>query len=265
MLEEYIKDAIDDEMKDYLTTETYKQQGEEIEKLLYSLRSELTPDQVSTLNSLVNVLGQQHSDFASAAYLRGVVSGIALKNKGYHFDLAYSSVLKRAEDTLDFILKEMGEENIPIKRSWKLNERHYGALQGLNKDETRKKYGDEQVLLWRRSTDVRPPELDENDERYPGNDPKYTDLTKDELPKTENLIDTIKRVTEYWKSDIEPDIKNGKNVIIVAHGNSLRGLMKYLDNISDEDVIKLEIQTGNPICYELDDNLKPIKHYYVKN
>ena len=191
-------------------------------------------------------------------------AGIALKNKGYHFDLAYSSVLKRAEDTLDFILKEMGEENIPIKRSWKLNERHYGALQGLNKDETRKKYGDEQVLLWRRSTDVRPPELDENDERYPGNDPKYTDLTKDELPKTENLIDTIKRVTEYWKSDIEPDIKNGKNVIIVAHGNSLRGLMKYLDNISDEDVIKLEIQTGNPICYELDDNLKPIRHYYVK-
>ena len=169
-------------------------------------------------------------------------AGIALKNKGYHFDLAYSSVL----------------------RSWKLNERHYGALQGLNKDETRKKYGDEQVLLWRRSTDVRPPELDENDERYPGNDPKYADLTKDELPKTENLIDTIKRVTEYWKSDIEPDIKNGKNVIIVAHGNSLRGLMKYLDNISDEDVIKLEIQTGNPICYELDDNLKPIRHYYVK-
>ena len=165
-------------------------------------------------------------------------AGIALKNKGYHFDLAYSSVLKRAEDTLDFILKEMGEENIPIKRSWKLNERHYGALQGLNKDETRKKYGDEQVLLWRRSTDVRPPELDEND--------------------------AIKRVTEYWKSDIEPDIKNGKNVIIVAHGNSLRGLMKYLDNISDEDVIKLEIQTGNPICYELDDNLKPIRHYYVK-
>lgn len=191
-------------------------------------------------------------------------AGIALKNKGYHFDLAYSSVLKRAEDTLDFILKEMGEENIPIKRSWKLNERHYGALQGLNKDETRKKYGDEQVLLWRRSTDVRPPELDENDERYPGNDPKYTNLTKDELPKTENLIDTIKRVTEYWKSDIEPDIKNGKNLIIVAHGNSLRGLMKYLDNISDEDVIKLEIQTGNPICYELDDNLKPIRHYYVK-
>ena len=191
-------------------------------------------------------------------------AGKVLKEKGYHFDLAYTSVLKRAEHTLDLILKEMGEENIEIKRSWRLNERHYGALQGLNKDETRKKYGDEQVLLWRRSSDVRPPELEVTDPRYPGNDPKYKDLTEDELPKTENLIDTIKRVTQYWNSDIEKSLKEGKNVIIVAHGNSLRGLMKYLDNISDEDIIKLEIQTGNPICYELDDNLKPIRHYYVK-
>lgn len=191
-------------------------------------------------------------------------AGIALREQGFHFDLAYTSVLKRAEHTLDLILKEMGEENIEIKRNWRLNERHYGALQGLNKDETKEKYGAEQVLLWRRSTDVRPPELDVTDPRYPGNDPKYKDLTEDELPKTENLIDTIKRVTQYWKSDIEKSLKEGKNVIIVAHGNSLRGLMKYLDNISDEDIIKLEIQTGNPICYELDDNLKPIRHYYVK-
>ena len=158
----------------------------------------------------------------------------------------------------------MGEENIEIKRSWRLNERHYGALQGLNKDETRKKYGDEQVLLWRRSSDVRPPELEVTDPRYPGNDPKYKDLTEDELPKTENLIDTIKRVIEYWNSDIKPDLEKGRNIIIAAHGNSLRGLMKYLDDISDEDIVKLEIQTGNPICYELDDNLKPIRHYYVK-
>ena len=158
----------------------------------------------------------------------------------------------------------MGEENIEIKRSWRLNERHYGALQGLNKDETRKKYGDEQVLLWRRSSDVRPPELKVTDPRYPGNDPKYKDLTEDELPKTENLIDTIKRVIEYWNSDIKPDLEKGRNIIIAAHGNSLRGLMKYLDDISDEDIVKLEIQTGNPICYELDDNLKPIRHYYVK-
>ena len=184
-------------------------------------------------------------------------AGIALREQGFHFDLAYTSVLKRAEHTLDLILKEMGEENIEIKRNWRLNERHYGALQGLNKDETKEKYGAEQVLLWRRSTDVRPPELDVTD-------PRYKDLTEDELPKTENLIDTIKRVTQYWNSDIEKSLKEGKNVIIVAHGNSLRGLMKYLDNISDEDIIKLEIQTGNPICYELDDNLKPIRHYYVK-
>lgn len=191
-------------------------------------------------------------------------AGIALREQGFHFDLAYTSVLRRAEHTLDLILKEMGEENIEIKRNWRLNERHYGALQGLNKDETKEKYGAEQVLLWRRSTNVRPPELDVTDPRYPGNDPKYKDLTEDELPKTENLIDTIKRVTQYWNSDIEKSLKEGKNVIIVAHGNSLRGLMKYLDNISDEDIIRLEIQTGNPICYELDDNLKPIRHYYVK-
>ena len=191
-------------------------------------------------------------------------AGIALREQGFHFDLAYTSVLKRAEHTLDLILKEMGEKNIEIKRNWRLNERHYGALQGLNKDETKEKYGAEQVLLWRRSTNVRPPELDVTDPRYPGNDPKYKDLTEDELPKTENLIDTIKRVTQYWNSDIEKSLKEGKNVIIVAHGNSLRGLMKYLDNISDEDIIRLEIQTGNPICYELDDNLKPIRHYYVK-
>ena len=167
-------------------------------------------------------------------------AGKTLKDKGFHFDLAFTSVLKRAEDTLDYILKEMGEENIEIRRSWKLNERHYGALQGLNKDETREKYGAEQVLLWRRSTDVRPPELEETD------------------------VDTIKRVLEYWNSDIEPELENGKKIIIVAHGNSLRGLIKYLDNISDKDIINLELQTGNPICYELDENLKPIRHYYLK-
>lgn len=191
-------------------------------------------------------------------------AGKILKNQGFHFDLAYTSVLKRAEDTLDYILKEMNEENIEIKRSWKLNERHYGALQGLNKDETKKEYGEEQVLLWRRSVDVRPPKLNENDSRYPGNDPKYKDLNKEEIPKTENLMDTIKRVVEYWNREIKLEIKKGKKIIIVAHGNSLRGLIKYLDDISDEDIIKLELQTGNPICYELDDNLKPIRHYYLK-
>lgn len=172
-------------------------------------------------------------------------AGRVLKRLGFRFDLAYTSVLKRAEDTLDYILKEMEQEDIEIKRSWKLNERHYGALQGLNKEETKKKYGEEQVLLWRRSTDTRPPELEETDARYPGNDPKYKELSKDELPKTENLVDTIKRVVEYWNSDIKQEIKKGKRVIIAAHGNSLRALIKYLDNISDEDIIKLELQTGN--------------------
>lgn len=191
-------------------------------------------------------------------------AGRALKEKGFEFDLAYSSVLKRAEDTLDYILKEMNETDIQIKRSWRLNERHYGALQGLNKDETREKYGADQVLLWRRSTDVKPPELDEDDPRYPGNDPKYKDLKPEELPKTENLLDTIDRVMVLWNTDIKKDLEEGKRVIIAAHGNSLRGLIKYLDNISDEDIINVELETGNPICYELDDNLKPIRHYYVK-
>ena len=190
-------------------------------------------------------------------------AGILLKEKNYHFDIAFTSVLKRANDTLYYILDELNENNIPIKYSYKLNERHYGALQGLNKDETKLKYGEEQVKLWRRSADVRPPELTTDDERFPGNDPKYKDLKKEELPLTENLIDTIKRVTDYWQSDIAPTIKSGKNVIIVAHGNSLRGLIKYLDNLTNEEVIKLEIDTGRPICYELNDDLTPIKHYYI--
>ncbi len=191
-------------------------------------------------------------------------AGKVLKEKGYGFDVAYTSVLKRANDTLKYILEELGEQDIPVKKSWRLNERHYGALQGLNKDETKEKYGEEQVLLWRRSTDVRPPALSKDDERYPANDPRYSDLKENELPTTENLIDTIERVMVYWNSDIKKDLEAGKRVIIAAHGNSLRGLIKYLDNMTDEEVIKLELQTGNPICYELDENLKPIRHYYLK-
>ena len=191
-------------------------------------------------------------------------AGKVLKEKGYGFDVAYTSVLKRANDTLEYILEELEEQDIPVKKSWRLNERHYGALQGLNKDETKEKYGEEQVLLWRRSTDVRPPALSKDDERYPGNNSKYSELKENELPTTENLIDTIERVMIYWNSDIVKDLEAGKRVIIAAHGNSLRGLIKYLDNMTDEEVIKLELQTGNPICYELDDNLKPIRHYYLK-
>ena len=191
-------------------------------------------------------------------------AGKLLKKKNYHFDIAYTSLLKRANDTLTYILEELNEKNIPVHYSYKLNERHYGALQGLNKDETRKKYGEEQVRLWRRSTNVRPPELTKDDPRYPGNDPKYQNLKEDELPTTENLMDTIKRVVEYWNEEIKQDVLEGKKVIIVAHGNSLRGLIKYLDNLSDEEVMNLEIKTGSPICYELNDDLTPIRHYYIE-
>ena len=191
-------------------------------------------------------------------------AGKLLKKNNYHFDIAYTSLLKRANDTLTYILEELHEKNIPVHYSYKLNERHYGALQGLNKDETRKKYGEEQVRLWRRSTNVRPPELTKDDPRYPGNDPKYQNLKEDELPTTENLMDTIKRVVEYWDEEIKQDVKKKKKVIIVAHGNSLRGLIKYLDNLSDEEVMNLEIKTGSPICYELNDDLTPIRHYYIE-
>lgn len=191
-------------------------------------------------------------------------AGKLLKKNNYHFDIAYTSLLKRANDTLTYILEELNEKNIPVHYSYKLNERHYGALQGLNKDETRKKYGEKQVRLWRRSTNVRPPELTKDDPRYPGNDPKYQNLKEDELPTTENLMDTIKRVVEYWNEEIKQDVLEGKKVIIVAHGNSLRGLMKYLDNLSDEEVMNLEIKTGSPICYELNDDLTPIRHYYIE-
>ena len=188
-----------------------------------------------------------------------IEAGKVLKDKGYTFDVAYTSVLKRANHTLDLILKEL-DLTIPINYSWHLNERHYGALQGLNKKETADKYGDEQVHIWRRSYDVQPPALTDDDDRYKDMLTKYDEY----VPHTECLKDTIERVIPYWESDIEPSIKEGKNVIIVAHGNSLRGLIKYLDNISDDDIVGLEIPTGNPLVYELDDNLKPITHYYLK-
>ena len=189
-----------------------------------------------------------------------IEAGKVLKENGFTFDIAYTSVLKRANDTLDYILKELNEENIEINKSWRLNERHYGALQGLNKKETALKYGDEQVHIWRRSYDVQPPSLSDDDERYTS----MKDLYSEYIPHTECLKDTIERVIPYWESDIKKSLLDNKKVIIVAHGNSLRGLIKYLDNISDEEIVSLEIPTGNPLVYELDDNLKPIKHYYLK-
>ncbi len=190
-------------------------------------------------------------------------AGKLLKENNFTFDLAYTSVLKRAEDTLKYILNELNED-IEIRRSWRLNERLYGALQGLNKEETKEKYGEEQVQLWRRSADVRPPALSKEDARYPGNDIKYKDLSKSKLPTTENLLDTIDRVLVYWNEEIKRELLNNRKIIIAAHGNSLRGLIKYLDNISDEEIVKLEIPTGVPLIYELDDNLTPIRSYYLK-
>lgn len=190
-------------------------------------------------------------------------AGRLLKAEGYDFDFAYSSVLKRAIRTLWLVLEEMDLLWLPVERSWRLNERHYGALQGLNKAETAAKYGDEQVLIWRRSYDVPPPPLDPSDERFPGRDRRYSDLSPDELPLTECLKDTVARFLPYWHNAIAPRIKSGQRVIVVAHGNSIRALVKYLDNISDADIVELNIPTGVPLVYELDADLKPIKSYYL--
>ncbi|MBF0385377.1 MAG: 2,3-diphosphoglycerate-dependent phosphoglycerate mutase [Candidatus Omnitrophica bacterium] len=190
-------------------------------------------------------------------------AGRVLKKEGFAFDVAYTSVLKRAIRTLWLALDEMDLMWIPVYRSWRLNERHYGALQGLNKSEMAAKYGEEQVLVWRRSYDIFPPALDEKDERYPGKDRRYAELSKQELPLTEHLKATVARFIPYWNKTIAPSIKSGKNVLIAAHGNSLRALVKHLDNIPDKEIVELNIPTGIPLIYELDKNLKPIKHYYL--
>ncbi|MEK6735844.1 MAG: 2,3-diphosphoglycerate-dependent phosphoglycerate mutase [Pseudomonadota bacterium] len=192
-------------------------------------------------------------------------AGRLLREHGFIFDLAYTSVLKRAIRTLWITLDEMDQMWIPIHHTWRLNERHYGALQGLNKVETAAKYGDEQVLIWRRSYDTKPPALTTDDERYPGNDPRYKDLTDKDIPLAECLKDTVARFLPYWDTTIAPQVKSGKSVIITAHGNSLRALVKYLDNISDQAILDCNIPTGVPLIYELDDNLKPIQNYYLGN
>jgi 2,3-bisphosphoglycerate-dependent phosphoglycerate mutase len=190
-------------------------------------------------------------------------AGEVLKTEGFKFDIAYTSVLKRAIRTLWNVLDELDLMWIPVINNWRLNERHYGALQGLNKAETAKKYGEEQVKIWRRSYDIQPPALDKNDERYPGKDPRYADLKENELPLTECLKDTVARFVPYWEGTIAPMVKSGKRVLITAHGNSLRALVKYLDNIPENEIVELNIPTGIPLVYELNENLKPIKNYYL--
>jgi len=186
-----------------------------------------------------------------------------LRTEGFVFEVAFTSVLKRAIRTLWIVLDEMDLMWIPVHRSWRLNERHYGALQGLNKAEIAAKYGEEQVLLWRRSYDVPPPALDKTDERSSGHDPKYKDLEEGEIPLTECLKDTVARFLPYWHQTIAPTVKSAKRVIIVAHHNSLRALVKYLDDIPDAEIVKLTIPTGIPLVYELDNHLKPIRSYYL--
>lgn len=191
-------------------------------------------------------------------------AGKILKERGYSFDLAYSSVLKRAIDTLGIVLGEMGEKP-QISYSWRLNERHYGALQGLNKSEMAKKYGEEQVLVWRRSYDVRPPELSREEAEKLVTGAEYSDLPKKEIPRAECLKDTVARFLPYWKNEIAPMVKSGRRILICAHGNSIRALVKHLDKISDEEISSLNIPTGVPLVYELDSKLKPVKHYYLGN
>ena len=190
-------------------------------------------------------------------------SGRILKAEGYVFDRAYTSVLKRAIKTLWITLEEMDLMWIPVERHWRLNERHYGDLQGLNKAETAEKHGEEQVLVWRRSYATRPPALDPDDERHPRHDPRYAGLDPSDLPASECLKDTVDRFLPYWKETIAPAIAGGERVLICAHGNSLRALVKYLDKISDEEIVGLNIPTGVPLVYELDDELRPLRHYYL--
>jgi len=186
-----------------------------------------------------------------------------LKEQGYTFDIAYTSVLKRAIRTLWIVMDDMDLMWIPVYRSWRLNERHYGALQGLNKAETAEKFGEAQVKVWRRSYDIRPPELEKTDPRYPGFDPRYKSLSEQEVPLTECLKDTVARFLPYWHEVIAPAVKTGQRVIVAAHGNSLRALVKYLDNIPEQDIVELNIPTGMPLVYELDEDLKPLRSYYL--
>ncbi|MFX1302073.1 MAG: 2,3-diphosphoglycerate-dependent phosphoglycerate mutase [Promethearchaeota archaeon] len=217
----------------------------------------------STWNKENRFTGWTDVDLSEKGIQEAKEAAKLLKEGGYTFDIAYTSVLKRGIRTLWIVLDEMDLMWIPVYRSWRLNERHYGALQGFFKAKMAAEVGEDQVLIWRRSYDIPPPALKTSDPRFPGNEAKYADLNADEIPLTECLKDTVARVLPYWHDTIAPTIKSGKRVLISAHGNSLRALVKYLDNMPDEEVVKLNIPTGVPLIYELDDDLKPITHYYL--
>ena len=217
----------------------------------------------STWNQENRFTGWKDVDLAEQGRAEAKEAGRLLREGGYVFDLAYTSVLKRAIRTLLIALDELDQLWIPVEKSWRLNERHYGALQGLNKSETAAKHGDAQVEIWRRSYDIPPPPMARDDERHPSHDPRYAGLATDELPDAESLKDTVARFLPYWDAHIAPSIRDGKRVLITAHGNSLRALVKYLDRMSESDIVSLNIPTGIPLVYELDDELRPIRHYYL--
>ena len=217
----------------------------------------------STWNQENRFTGWTDVGLTEKGLAEAVAAGRLLKAQGFDFDIAYTSVLKRAIKTLWVVLEEMDRMWLPIEHSWRLNERHYGALQGLNKAETAAQYGEAQVKLWRRSYDVPPPALEDGDERLSLNDPRYAGLQPGELPRAECLKDTVARFLPYWRETVAPAVKTGKRVIIVAHGNSLRALIKYLDGVSDEEIVGLNVPTGQPLVYELDAELKPLRHYYL--
>jgi len=219
----------------------------------------------STWNKENRFTGWTDVDLSEKGVKEAHQAGQTLKKEGYTFDIAYTSVLKRAIRTLWITLDEMDLMWIPVIRNWRLNERHYGALQGLNKAEMAQKFGEEQVHIWRRSYDTQPPALEKTDERYPGKEARYKDLAEKELPLTECLKDTVARFVPYWEETIAPTIKRGKKVLIAAHGNSLRALVKYLDDVPEDVIVSLNIPTGVPLVYELDENLKSLKSYYLGN
>ena len=217
----------------------------------------------STWNKENRFTGWTDVDLSQKGIEEAVEAGQALKREGYSFDMVYTSVLKRAIKTANVVLEQMDLLWLPVERSWRLNERHYGALQGLNKSETAAKFGEQQVKIWRRSYDVPPPSLSVDDDRYPGRDPRYASIPKEELPLRECLKDTVERFLPYWHETIAPAIISGRRVVVFAHGNSLRALVKYLDNISDSDILELNIPTGMPLIYELSADLKPLESRYI--
>ena len=216
----------------------------------------------STWNKENRFTGWTDVDLTEHGIEEAKEAAMLLKKGRYTFDVAFTNVLKRAAKTTDILLKEMNL-NVPIKKSWQLNERHYGALQGLNKSEMAAKYGEEQVLKWRRSYGIKPPALKKEDERWSGNDPKYKDLSEKEIPLTESIKDCVARVSPYWESVVVPELKKGKKVLVSASGNSLRALVKIIDNIPNEEIVNFNIPTGVPLVYELDDDIKPVKHYFL--